>query len=201
MVTITSCGPVDRIHPAREPMSQTDDMISEPSVTMPETISAFEISIKVLTAIRNRDYQLLADYVHPEKGIIFSPDSYVDYNEDPIFSAEQIRAFGSDNTIYSWGYFDVSEKLIELTASEYFDEFVYDKEYIYSRQIGINTIVCSGNLEENVADLFPNAIFIDFHDEGTEEVDRIDWSDLKIVLEKYNGALNVIAVINSRATM
>lgn len=202
IVALTSCGlSANRIHETKENEVQIDEMISKSPENMPETMSAFETSINVLTAIKNRDYQLLSKYAHPEKGIIFSPDSYVDYNEDSVFSAEQIKLFGSDNTIYSWGYFDLSGNLIELTANEYFDKYVYNKEYIYSQQIGINSIVYSGNLVENVAELFPNAIFVDFHDEGTEEFDYIDWSDLKIVLEKYNDILKVIAIINSRTTI
>lgn len=167
----------------------------------PETLQAFQVAVDVLAAIKNRDYQLLAEYAHPKKGIIFSPDPFVDDSMDVVFHAAQIRAFASDSITYNWGYFDQSETLLELTANEYFNRFVYDKNFYDCHQIGINSIIRSGNCPENVMEEFPNAIFVEFHDEGTEEDSYLDWASLKIVLERYNGDFKVVALISSSYTL
>lgn len=185
---------------ASETANAPETAIMPGTATVPETLLAFETATDVLTVLKNRDYPALAGYAHPEKGIIFSPDAYVDYNEDSVFKAEQIEAFGTD-TIYDWGYYDVSNDPLKLTANEYFSHYVYNKEFLSCRQIGINSIIWSGNCPENTAEAFPNGIFVDFHDEGTEELDGIDWASLKIVMEYYNGTYKVVAIINSGYTL
>lgn len=163
----------------------------------PETLEAFETAVEVLTAGKNRDYQLLAQYAHPEKGILFSPDAAVDRDEDAVFFAGQIREFDSGG-IYDWGCYDAGEAPLLLTADEYFADYVYNKEFLASRQIGINVLVRPGNFPGNAAEAFPEGIFVEFHDEGTKEFSGLDWSSVKIVLEKYQGAFRAVAVISSR---
>lgn len=165
-----------------------------------EKLLAFKTAMDVLAAIKDLDYQLLAKYAHSEKGIIFSSDAFVNYDEDPVFKAEQIKEFNPD-TVYKWGYYEASEIPLELTVNEYFNLNVYSKDFIHCRQVGINSIIRSGNCPENVAEMFPSGIFIEFHDEGTKEFDQLDWASLKIVLEKYNGTFKVVAIISSNYTL
>lgn len=186
-------------------IKQNADFIDESVVTsiletVPETLLAFEAALDVLGDIKKHDYLSLAKYAHPEKGIIFSSNAFVNYDEDPVFKAEQIEAFNFD-TVYSWGYYEASEIPLELTANEYFDLYVYSKDFIHCRQVGINSIIRSGNCPENVAETFPSGIFIEFHDEGTKEFDQLDWSSLKIVLEKCNGTFKVVAIVSSMYTL
>lgn len=182
-------------------LSSSYEQQGEPQAKeLPETQQVFETAVDVLIAIKNRDYLLLAEYAHPKKGIIFSPDPNVNYNEDTVFQAEEIRLFESD-TIYDWGYYDASEIPLRLTANDYFSFYVYVEDFLNCHQIGINNIVWSGNYLENVADVFPNGVYVDFHYEGTEEFELLDWESLKIVLEKYNGNFKVVAIINSQYTL
>lgn len=173
----------------------------EPQVKeLPEAQQAFETAVDVLTAIKNRDYLLLAEYAHPEKGIIFSPDPNVNYDEDTVFQAEEIRLFESDR-IYDWGYYDASEIPLRLTANDYFSSYIYVEDFLNCHQIGINSIVKSGNCQENVTEVFPDGVYVDFHYEGTEEFELLDWESLKIVMEKYDGNFKVVAIINSQYTL
>lgn len=207
IMIMTSCSTLpDRIDTVNGSPGVPGEMDILDAPTAPEsetasnTLSAFKTALEVLEAVKGRDYPLLASHAHPEKGIIFSPDAYVDYQEDSVFTAEQITEFGS-GAIYDWGYYDVSDEPLKLTADEYFTHYVYNKEFLSCRQIGVNSIIWSGNCPENVAEAFPDSIFVDFHDEGTEELDGIDWSSLKIVMEPYNGMFKVVAIINSGYTL
>ncbi len=161
---------------------------------------AYDAALEVLQMLSSYDYRQLAEYAHPEKGILFSPDPYVDYHEDPVFTAAQIREFESESQ-YKWGYFCASEKLIEETAYDYFDDYVYTKNFLNCRQTSINKCYRTGNCPENAAEVFPDGVFVEFHDEGTEELGGLDWASLKIVMEEYEGSLRVVAVVHSSYTL
>ena len=59
----------------------------------------------------------------------------------------------------------------------------------------------TGNCPENAGELFPDGVFVEYHDPGTEEFDGLDWSSLKIVMEEYEGSLKVVAIVNSCYTL
>ena len=78
---------------------------------------------------------------------------------------------------------------------------MYDYDFIKAEQIGINSVVRSGNSLENVKDVFPDAEFVEFHFPGSEEYGQIDWESLKLVFEDYNGKRKLIAIIHSQWTV
>lgn len=162
---------------------------------------AFDISIKVLETIENKDYISFSKYIHKEKGVIFVPFSYIDYDVNLVFSPAMVKTFAEDNTIYDWGIYDQSPERIKLSVDDYFDQFVYDKKYIDTRTVSINYTIRRGNSIENIEEVFENCIYIDFYDGGSEECEGLDWSSLKIVMEKYNDTYEVVAVIHSCYTM
>lgn len=161
----------------------------------------FDTAINVIKAIDNHNYQMLSEYAHPEKGIVFTPFSYIDYDENLVFMPEQIMNFNSNVEIYNWGYYDQSPNLIKMNIEEYFNSFVYDNKYLNSTQIGINTFVRTGNSIENITDVFPDCIFVDFYDSGSKDYGGLDWSSLKIVMVKYDGSFKVVALVHSSYTL
>lgn len=187
------------IEPENMPMDTQVEM-NTPDSLLPEEQDAYNKAMEVLLAISCLDYQALSEYAHPEKGILFSPDPYVDYNEDSVFTSAQIRDFGSGSK-YKWGCFCTSEQLIEETAEEYFDDYVYDKDFLNSDQTSINKCYRTGNCPENAAEVFPGGVYVEFHDEGTEDLGGLDWASLKIVMEEYEGSLKVVAVVHSSYTL
>lgn len=170
------------------------------SIILPDTYLAYKVAIKTLDSINRRNYESLSKHIHPEKGIVFTPFSFVDYDENHVFSSDQVSKFGDDNNEYIWGI-AVSNLPMKFTVNEYFEQFVCDKNYINVDQIAINSIVKQGNSIENVAEIFDDAIFIDFHDSGSKEYEGLDWSSLKIVMGKYNGEFKITAIIHSCYTL
>ena len=168
----------------------------EKIMKIPDNIKAYVSAVETLTAISNRDYGILSKYAHSKKGIVFSPDCYVSYEEDSTFLPEEIEKFYAGNVHY-WGYYDASDIPLNLTADEYFELYVYNKDYLHCKNIGINVVLGVGNGVENVAEAFPESIFIEFYDEGTEFYEGLDWGSLKLVLVKENGRYKVVAIINS----
>ena len=109
--------------------------------------------------------------------------------------------FADDKRKYVWGTVDGEGSPIMMTPAEYFNRYVYDKNFRTSSVIGLNTIVRSGNMLENVKEVFPDAEFVELHDPGSEEYEGIDWKSLKLVFEKWNGERKLVAVIHGEWTV
>lgn len=110
--------------------------------------------------------------------------------------------FASDKNRYMWGKYDGSGNPIELTPYEYFKAFVYDKDYLSASEIGVNTVVKSGNSLENIQEIFPDARFIDFYSPGADPgAGGLDWSSLRLVFEEYHGKLMLTVILHSECTV
>jgi hypothetical protein len=188
-------GPLD-LMPAEPAAAAT--MISK----TPVADSSLDAAMKAAAYFRDGDYAALADMVHPRKGVLFVPYSTVNPAKNLCFTADQVRAFSKDNTAYIWGLTDGEGAPIELTPREYIAKYVYNKDYLSSAVIGLNTIVKTGNSLENVGEAFPDADFVEFHIPGEKkENEGLDWSSLKLVFEKYEGQYRLVAVIHSQWTI
>ncbi len=153
-----------------------------------------------LTAIRSRDYESLSSFVHPD-GVTFTPFSTVETQTDRTLTASELNGAKGDQTLYSWGLWDGSGAPIEYTIADYFANFVYDADFIHAPQVGINALLSSGNSFENVAEAYPNAIFVEFYIPGMDPAyEGIDWCGLKLVFEPVDGVYKLRGIIHSRWT-
>jgi hypothetical protein len=75
---------------------------------------------KVVAALKNKDMKSLAAFVHPVKGVRFSPFAYVDIKEDLTFKGSRL------------------ENLINGTYAEYYEDFVYDYDFAKPDKINYN---------------------------------------------------------------
>lgn len=161
-----------------------------------------EYAYDILGYIKAGDYAALSQAVHPEYGVVFSPYATINLPSNKRFTASQIEAFPEDKNQYVWGKYDGSGEPIEMTPSEYFKTFVFDKDYTRATEIGVDTIVKSGNSLENIQEVFPNARFIDFHIAGTDpSYEGIDWGSIRLGFENYQGVLKLTVILHSQWTI
>jgi len=104
-------------------ISDCKDMIYEVSVAetgeeAKEIIAA--TASGVFTAVQNKDFIKLSAYVHPEKGVRFSPYQFVDLEDDLVFTAAQIKNADEDKKVYLWGAYDGSGDDMEFDFKGYF---------------------------------------------------------------------------------
>ncbi|WP_073081150.1 hypothetical protein [Sporobacter termitidis] len=157
-----------------------------------------QYAYKVLDYIKAGDYAGLSSMVHPEFGVVFSPYATINLTSNKCFTAAQVGAFAGDNNKYVWGKYDGSGSPIEMTPADYFKKFVFDKDYTLATQIGVDTVIKTGNSLENIKDVFPNIRYVDFHIPGTDaNADGLDWSSLRLGFEKYNGELKLTVIVHS----
>lgn len=152
--------------------------------------------------IKSGSFDKLAEMIHPEDGVYFTPYSNVDLSTNMHFTAEQVANFNSDETAYLWGYTDGEGAPINLTPKQYFDKYVFNRDYTTAPVIGRNYIVQSGNSIENVQDVFPDCQFVDFHFPGIDEqVGGMDWCTLRLVFREYEGVYKLVAIIHAQWTI
>lgn len=157
---------------------------------------------EVLTAIKNKDMDVLSKMVHPVKGVRFSPYAYVRESEDIVLTAGKLKDIRADNTEYLWGSYDGSGEPIKLTFTDYYDKFIYDKDFINAKEIGYNKTLGKGNTEDNSKKVYKSSIIVEYHFPGfNPEYTGMDWESLRLVFEKVEDTWYVVGVIHDQWTI
>lgn len=155
----------------------------------------------VITALRDKEMETLDALIHPEKGLLFSPYVHIDKETALVFGRSELPALDNEK-IYTWGQFDGSGEPIKMTFGQYFERFVYDKDFASPEQIGMNEIKGSGNSLPNIQEVFPESQYVDYYFSGFEEqYAGMDWASLIIVLEEYQGRWYAVAVVHNQWTI
>lgn len=167
-----------------------------------ENAELTEFAFDILGYIKAGDYDALSQVVHPEYGVVFSPYATINLASNKRFTASQVGFFLEDKNKYVWGKYDGNGEPIELTPLEYFDAFVFDKDYTLASEIGVNKVIRSGNSLENIKEVFPNVRFVDFHLAGTDqESGGLDWGSLRLGFEEFKGELRLTVILHSEWTV
>ncbi|WP_223811990.1 septum formation initiator family protein [Geobacillus sp. 46C-IIa] len=82
-------------------------------------------ALAIVEALKAKDMDRLAMYVHPDKGVRFSPYGHVDIANDVVFAKDELPSLMESSRIYRFGTFDGSGEPIMMTFSDYFQKFVY----------------------------------------------------------------------------
>ncbi|MED0686500.1 hypothetical protein [Anoxybacillus ayderensis] len=163
--------------------------------------SLLSVALDVVTALKNKDMNTLASYVHSTAGVRFSPYGHVDVQNDLQFSASQLPSLWASTQVYQWGVYDGSGDPIQFTFQDYFDRFVYDVDFANPHMIGNNVVVGTGNMINNIQQAYPNGSFIEFHFTGFDpQYSGMDWRSLRLVFEQENGQWKLVGIIHDEWT-
>jgi len=158
-------------------------------------------SIDVLTAIKNFEMEKLADAVHPDKGVRFSPYGYVDVDNNLVFTAEEVRKLADDTKTYLWGYYDGSGEPIELSFSDYYKKFIYDVDFVNAEQVGYNQVLGHGNSLNNSFEVYKNSVIVEYYFSGFDpKFEGMDWRSLRLVFEKKGDIWYLVGIIHDQWT-
>ena len=191
----------DKIELLNEENAILETGIQELQVSMQYNASALSTAIDVLQMIADEDWQALSADIDPTVGVRMSPYPYVDVTNDLVLTPTEIAGYASDTQVYTWGLFDGSGESIDLNKADYYDRFIYDADFIQASLIGNNTVVAQGNLINNIATIYPTAVFVEFH---IPQIDPqymgMDWRSPTLVLEENNGNLYVVGIVHGEWT-
>jgi hypothetical protein len=155
----------------------------------------------VLAALQSYDYDLLADLVHPDHCLRFSPYSYLVEN-NLIFCPEELSYLISSNEIFTWGEYDGTGNPILMTFPEYHQNFVYDSDYIKADIVGFNVEVSSGNSINNIADVYPGGVMLEYYFSGFDpQYGGLDWRSIRLVFIQDDHTWYLAAIIHGEWTI
>lgn len=154
----------------------------------------------VVEALRDRDLKRLSSWIDPKLGLRFSP--YAAMTEaDQIFKPEALPSFKSQDKI-KWGTADGSGDPIELSFRDYFDKFVYDKDFDTAPSISANKLVGQGNTVYNGQDMYPGSSFVEFHFPGFDDsADGMDWESLILTFVQDGSDWRLVALTHAQWTI
>ncbi|NLL71870.1 MAG: hypothetical protein GX238_12170 [Epulopiscium sp.] len=159
-------------------------------------------SQKLIELLRDKKIEEFSKYIHPTKGIRFSPYAYIDVDKDLIFQTQEIVELWKGSEKYTWGAYDGSGFPIELTLQEYYEQFIYDVDFVNPQMIGNNTVIGKGTTVNNIAEAYPDGVFIEYHfDHIDPQYAGIDWRSLRLVFEKIEDAYYVVGIVHDQWTI
>lgn len=161
-----------------------------------------ETSTKVLTALKGKDFEAFADFVHPDKGVRFTPYTHVDVENDLVFKKEEIKDFFGRQKEYMWGYYDGSGEEIKRTPEKYYEKFIYTADFLHAEQVGYNIVLSSGNMLENQFEVYPGAIIVEYYFSGfNPDYAGMDWQSLRLVFQQHEEAWCLVGIIHNQWTI
>lgn len=188
-----------KIAELQEEKQQLEDKIKELEKENSNLISR---TIDVIELIKEKDMEELSRYIHPTKGLRFSPYVYVDVESDQVFTKEEVAKLEENTEVYNWGKYDGSGEPIELNFNDYYNRFVYDKDFANPHIIGNNTAIGQGNTINNIHEVYTEGHFIEFHFTGFEEqYEGLDWRSLILVFEQHEGQWYLVGIVHNEWTI
>jgi hypothetical protein len=163
---------------------------------------------EAILALRDRDMVTLSGLVHPEKGVRFSPYTFVQVepgpmgDQDLVFGASEVAGLMSDPAVYQWGLYDGSGEPIEGTFPDYYGRFVYDADFAQPNAIGYDRVVGRGNTINNIDESYPQSTTVEYHFEGFDpQLAGMDWRSLRLVFERLEGAWYLVGIVHDEWTI
>lgn len=156
----------------------------------------------ILGHLKNKEFNKLAKYIHPEKGVRLVPYSYIDTARHQRFSRTEFKAIDPENDYFLWGNYDGTGDSIYLTLEGYHSEFLYSQPFENADSVSVNKRLGKGNTINNIKMVYPDARFIEYHFQGFDKrYQGMDWASLRLVFEKYVDRWYLVALIHDQWTI
>lgn len=159
-----------------------------------------DAATEVVGSLRERDLSTLISWIDPKQGLRFSPSSHIDTDKDLAFAPDKLPTF-KDATKLKWGIADGSGEPIELTFRDYYEKYVYNKDFADAPNVNVNKIVGTGTVEFNAKQAYPNASFVEYHFPGFDEkLEGMDWQSLVLVFVPEGKDWKLVGIVHGQWT-
>lgn len=163
----------------------------------------------LLESMKAKDFGAVAAWVDSEQGVTFTPYSHVNFDSDLTLTANEVAGIATDTTVRHWGIYDGSGENIDLTASDYWDRFVWNTDYTAAPDVTVCGVAQQGNIPENVDTAYPQGSdatsgysYVEYHYSGLDpQYGGMDWCSLKVVFHQKDGAWKLVGIIHSQSTV
>jgi len=155
----------------------------------------------VINALAEEDMEMVANFVHPERGVRFSPYAFI-REEHQVFMPGDLTVLEDSEEVYTWGNYDGTGEPIALEFEEYYEEFVYSADFADPEQMAVNERLGQGNTINNIDEFYPEASFVEYHFSGfEEEFEGMDWESLRLVFVEEDGAWWLVGIVHDEWTI
>lgn len=144
----------------------------------------------------------VAGHVSPQQGLRLAPYAALQDDDVILKPAALIEAWHQPRQI-QWGYYDGSGEPIVFDLPTYVASFVTERNYAAAPQVAVNRVLGRGNSPFNVADYYPDSIFVEFHYPGADPAyEGMDWYSLRLVLQqRAAGGWWLLALVHDQWTI
>jgi len=158
---------------------------------------------QVILSLKARNVSKLSTFVHPQKGVRFSPYASVLPDEDRVVKKNQLAQMWASKKRYKWGEYDGSGDPIWLTLQKYYGRFIFDHDFSRAKDIAYNPGSMShGNTPNTIREHYPQSIAVEYHFSGFEQkFDGMDWSSLWLVFEKRGSEWYLVGIVHDEWTI
>ncbi len=164
-------------------------------------VELIQLGQTVLSAIKSYRYDQLREIIHPDLCLQFSPYSYLN-SSNLTFCESEIDLAAASEDLLIWGNYDGTGNPINLSFGEYHKEFVYDQDYFHSLIVGYNTEVSSGNSLNNIQEIYPGGMMIEYYFPGfNPQYGGLDWRSIRLVFVQHGMEWYLTAIIHGEWTI
>jgi hypothetical protein len=183
------------------PVIEQKDSLSAEGNAQADTL-LLQTSHTILTTLKQKDFQTLSGFIHPGWQLLFSPYAYIDTTHSQVLSPYELQAAAKKSSVLTWGTYDGSGEPIKMNIFQYFDKFVYNKDYLNAKEKSVNKFIAGGNSLNNLKGIYPGSDFTEFYFPGFDpKYDGMDWQTLRLVFRKENNKLYLIAIVHDQWTI
>lgn len=160
---------------------------------------------QVIVALKAGNMAKFSTFVHPRKGVRFSPYASVLPDDDRVIRKDQLMRMWASPKRHNWGGggYDGSGDPIWLTFKNYHGRFIFDHDFSRAKSIAYNPETMShGNTPNNIRALYPQAIAVEYYFPGFDSKrSGMDWSSLWLVFEKKGSVWYVVGIVHDEWTI
>ena len=160
-------------------------------------------ALEVVEALKRRDMATVARYAHPTLGVLFAPYAYIEPSEHQIWTVTTLPRWFRDTQTRIWGAEDGTGFPIERTPAQYYERFVFPRDFTAGAKISVNDDQAKGNSINNAASLYPDGVRVEFYLPPTQtpEGPNIDLRALRLVFVPVGGEPKLVAVVHDQWTI
>jgi hypothetical protein len=156
----------------------------------------------ILLTLKNKDLRSFSGYFEKDMAIRFSPYGYVDTASDLRFSRAAFDSLVASGAAVVWGSQDGSGDPIRLSASAYFDKYVYNADFLRAEKMAIDSFIGQGNSLNNLKKIYPGSRFVEYHFSGFDKkYGGMDWTSLRLVFKEVDRSYKLIAIVHDQWTI
>ncbi len=160
-----------------------------------EQVSIETKAREIYNALHNRNMDILASYVHSEKGLTLSLLYYLD-EFSAVFEKDEVKTLLEDDTEYLWGYGDANMEL-HYTPKGYMDRFLKPDLSLNPDNELFDSQTQRTDLNEQIKVAFPGAKIVEFYRDSEYE----DWKSVYLAFEPNDqGIWELVGVVSDEWT-